>query len=189
MTRKSLVVCVDDDEQMLASVARSLKREPTLEIRTTLEPDQVLEWIVNEDVAVLVSDYEMPKMTGAQLAGRARRLRPETVRILLTGMRSLETAIDGINQGEIFRFINKPFVDKVLHQAVLDGVQRHEELLALTGDRERRERRDALRTALEAEYPGISVVPRANEVVIVTADPWNDAIALGIAGLDRKLES
>jgi len=189
MTRKSLVVCVDDDEQMLQSVARSLKRESTLEIRTTLEPDQVLEWIVNEDVAVLVSDYEMPKMTGAQLAGRARRLRPETVRILLTGMRSLETAIDGINQGEIFRFINKPFVDKVLHQAVLDGVQRHEELLALTGDRERRERRDALRTALEAEYPGISIVPRAGEVVIVTADPWNDAIALGIAGLDRKLES
>jgi DNA-binding NtrC family response regulator len=189
MTRKSLIVCVDDDEDMLHSIARSLRREPTLEIRTTLEPDQVLEWIVNEDVAVLVSDYEMPKMTGAQLAGRARRLRPETVRILLTGMRSFETAIDGINQGEIFRFINKPFHDKVLHRAVLDGVQRHEELLALSGDRERRERRDALRTALEAEYPGISVVPRAGEVVIVTADPWSDAITLGLTGLDRKLES
>jgi DNA-binding NtrC family response regulator len=188
MTRKSLVVCVDDDEQMVMSVARSLRREPTLEIRTTLDPHQVLEWIAKEDVAVLVSDYEMPTMTGAQLAGRARRLRPETVRILLTGMRSLETAIDGINQGEIFRFINKPFVDKVLHQAVLDGAQRHEELLALTGDRERRERRDALRTALEAEYPGISTVERNGDVVIVTADPWRDALALGIAGLDRKLE-
>jgi FixJ family two-component response regulator len=110
------------------------------------------------------------------------------VRILLTGMRSLETAIDGINQGEIFRFINKPFVDKVLHQAVLEGAQRHEELLALSGDRERRERRDALRTALEAEYPGISSVQRDGDVVILTADPWRDALALGITGLDRKLE-
>jgi len=189
MTRKSLVVCVDDDEQMVASVARSLRREPTLEIRTTLDPDQVLEWIVKEDVAVLVSDYEMPKMTGAQLAGQARRLRPATVRILLTGMRSLETAIDGINQGEIFRFINKPFSDKVLHAAVLEAAARHEELLALSGDRERRERGIALREALELEYPGISVVSRSGEVVIVTADPWNDAIALGIAGLDRKLET
>jgi DNA-binding NtrC family response regulator len=189
MMRKSLVICVDDDEQMLMSVARSLRREPSLEIRTTLDPDQVLEWIVQEDVAVLVSDYEMPKMTGAQLAGKARRLRPETVRILLTGMRSLETAIDGINQGEIFRFINKPFQDKVLHQAVLDAAQRHEELLALTGDRERRERRDALRSALEAEFPGISQVQREQDVFVVTADPWNDAIALGLVGLDRKLES
>ncbi len=189
MTRKSLVVCVDDDEQMVTSVARSLRREPTLEIRTTLDPDEVLEWIVKEDVAVLVSDYEMPKMTGAQLAGKARRLRPETVRILLTGMRSLETAIDGINQGEIFRFINKPFQDKVLHAAVLEAAARHEELLALSGDRERRERGIALRNALEQEYPGISVVPRTGEVVVVTSDPWNEAIALGIAGLDRKLET
>lgn len=187
-TRKSLVVCVDDDEQMLQSVGRSLRREPTLEIRTTLDPDEVLEWIAKEDVAVLVSDYEMPKMTGAQLAGKARRVRPETVRILLTGMRSLETAIDGIHQGEIFRFINKPFVDKVLHQAVLDAAARHEELMALSGDRERRERRDALRSALEAEYPGISTVQRVNEAVVVSADPWGEAIALGIAGLDRKLE-
>gem|GEM_PF-1346625 len=189
MTRKSLVVCVDDDEQMVTSVARSLRREPTLEIRTTLDPDQVLEWIVKEDVAVLVSDYEMPKMTGAQLAGKARQLRPETVRILLTGMRSLETAIDGINQGEIFRFINKPFSEKVLHAAVLEAAARHEELLALSGDRERRERGIALREALELEYPGISVVPRSGEVVVVTADPWNDALALGIVGLDRKLET
>ena len=185
---KSLVVCVDDDEQMLMSVARSLRREPSLEIRTTLDPEQVLEWIAKEEVSVLVSDYEMPTMTGAQLAGKARRLRPETIRILLTGMRSLETAIDGIHQGEIFRFINKPFQDKVLHQAVLDGVQRHEELMALTGDRERRERRDALRVELETEYPGISHVVRQNDAVIVSPDPWNDAMDLGLVGLDRKLE-
>jgi DNA-binding NtrC family response regulator len=186
--RKSLVVCVDDDEQMVMSVARSLRREPSLEIRTTLDPDEVLEWLAKEEVAVLVSDYEMPKMTGAQLAGKARRVRPETVRILLTGMRSLETAIDGINQGEIFRFINKPFVDKVLHAAVLDGVQRHEELLALTGDRARRERRDALRVELETEYPGISHVVRQQDAVVVSSDPWDEAIALGLTGLDRKLE-
>jgi len=185
---KALVICVDDDEALLATVVRSLRRDPALEVRSTSEPQQVLEWIAAEDVAVLVSDYEMPQMTGAQLAGKAKRVRPETVRILLTGMRTLETAIDGIHQGEIFRFINKPFQDKVLHQAVLDGVQRHEELMALTGDRERRERRDALRIALETEYPGISHVVRQQDAVVVSADPWNDAIELGLVGLDRKLE-
>ena len=189
MTKKPVIVCVDDDEAMLGTVSRCLRRETSLDVRTTLSASEALAWIAQDDIAVLVSDYEMPQMTGAQLAGKARRLRPETVRILLTGMRSLETAIDGIHQGEIFRFINKPFQDKQLHQAVLEAAERHEELLALSGDRERRERRDALREALELEYPGISAVPRASEVIVVTSDPWNDAIAMGISGLDRKLES
>jgi len=186
---KSLVICVDDDEQLLAAVSRSLRRDPALEVRSTTEPAQVIEWVVAEDVAVLVSDYEMPQMTGAQLAGKVKRLRPETVRILLTGMRTLETAIDGIHQGEIFRFINKPFDDKVLRQAVTDGVKRHEELMALSVDRERRERASALRSELEAEFPGITSVERQGNVVIVTADPWSEALALGLTGLDRKLET
>jgi DNA-binding NtrC family response regulator len=186
---KSLVICVDDDEQLLAAVSRSLRRDPALEVRSTTEPGQVIEWVVAEEVAVLVSDYEMPQMTGAQLAGKVKRLRPETVRILLTGMRTLETAIDGIHQGEIFRFINKPFDDRVLRAAVTDAIKRHDEMMALSGDRQRRERAAALRADLEAEFPGITHVERVGETVVVTADPWSEALALGLGGLDRKLES
>jgi DNA-binding NtrC family response regulator len=186
---KSLVICVDDDEQLLAAVSRSLRRDPALEVRSTTEPAQVIEWVVAEDVAVLVSDYEMPQMTGAQLAGKVKRLRPETVRILLTGMRTLETAIDGIHQGEIFRFINKPFDDRVLRTAVTDALKRHDELMALSGDRQRRERASALRADLEAEFPGITNVERIGETIVVTADPWSEALELGLGGLDRKLET
>ena len=185
---KALVVCVDDDALMLGTVSRCLRREPSLEIRTSANPHEVLGWIATDEVAVLVSDYDMPEMTGAQLAGQAKKIRPETVRILLTGRRTLETAIDGINQGEVFRFINKPFEDKQLRQVVLEAVQRNAELLALSGDRQRRERREALRAALEAEYPGISEVARDGDVLTVTADPWGDAAALGLVGLDKKLE-
>ena len=185
--RKYSIVCVDDDVDMLATVARSLRREPTFDVRTTTNPPEAIGWIASETIAVLVSDYEMPLMTGAQLAGHAKKLRPETVRILLTGKRTLETAIDGINQGEIFRFLGKPFEDKMLRQAVLDGVQRHEELLALSGDRQRRERREALRMALESEFPGISTVGN-DEVLEVTSDPWSEAPALGLAGLDAAWE-
>lgn len=186
---KYLVICVDDDDAMLAAVARCLRREPSFDVRATTSARDALAWIAAEQVAVLVSDYDMPEMTGAQLAGQAKRMRPETVRILLTGKRTLETALDGINQGEVFRFINKPFEDKALRAAVMQGVERHNELLALSGDRQRRERREALRAALESEYPGISEVTREGNVFEVTADPWTDAKALGLAGLDRDLES
>jgi DNA-binding NtrC family response regulator len=183
-----LIVCVDDDEAMLNTVVRCLKREQ-IQIRSTLSASEALGWISSEDVAVLVSDYDMPEMTGAQLAGHARRVRPETVRILLTGKRTLETAIDGINQGEIFKFLNKPFDSEQLRGAVRAGVQRNRELLEMSGDRQRRERRDAMRAALEAEYPGISAVQRnGSEPYAVAADPWGDAAALGLPGLSKALE-
>src|SRR5882757_7808474 len=155
-----VIVCVDDDEAMLSTVVRCLRREP-FEVRFTLSANEALAWVAGADIAVLVSDYEMPEMTGAQLAGHARRARPETVRILLTGKRTLETAIDGINQGEIFKFLNKPFDNEQLRAAMNAGVARNKELLAMSGDRQRRERREALRKALESEYPGISHVTRA----------------------------
>jgi DNA-binding NtrC family response regulator len=186
--RNPLVICVDDDEAMLNTVIRCLKRE-AFDLRSTLSASEALGWIASEDVAVLVSDYDMPEMTGAQLAGHARRVRPETVRILLTGKRTLETAIDGINQGEIFKFLNKPFDSEQLRAAVRAGVERNRELLEMSGDRQRRERREALRTALEAEFPGISHVARpAGEPYTVPADPWAEAAELGLLGLGADLE-
>ena len=186
--KKSLVTCIDDDEDIVASVARSLRREPSLEVRTTTNHHQLLEWVQHEEVAVLVSDYEMPEITGAQLAGIVKRVRPETVRILLTGRRTLDTAIDGINQGEIFRFLQKPFDEKQLRKAVLEGVQRHDELMALSGDRERRERRQQLVAALESEYPGITKVERSNDVMVVTDDPWSLAVELGLYEISPTME-
>ncbi len=186
--RAPLVICVDDDEAMLNTVMRCLKRE-VFEVRSTLSASEALGWIASEEVAVLVSDYDMPEMTGAQLAGHAKRVRPETVRILLTGKRTLETAIDGINQGEIFKFLNKPFDSEQLRAAVRAGVERNRELLEMSGDRQRRERREALRTALEGEYPGISQVARpAGEPYAVPDDPWRDAAELGLRGLTADLE-
>lgn len=188
-TKLPIVVCVDDDEAMLATVARCLRREP-IEVRATLSASEALGWIAADEISVLVSDYEMPEMTGAQLAGHARRVRPETVRVLLTGRRTLETAVDGINQGEIFRFLNKPFDNDVLRSTVQEAIARNKELLAMSGDRERRERREALRAALEQEYPGISEVTRIEGMLHeVPADPWAEAAVLGLVGFTKKLES
>ena len=75
--------------------ASMLVRREAIEIRSTTSAREALGWIAADEVAVLVSDYEMPEMTGAQLAGHARRVRPETGRILLTGKRTLATKLAG----------------------------------------------------------------------------------------------
>jgi DNA-binding NtrC family response regulator len=181
-----LVVCVDDDAVILATLARCLRR-PGLEIRTTESPSDALVWIANDDVAVLISDYDMPEMTGAQLAGQARRLRPETVRILVTGQRSLETAVEGINQGEVFRFVAKPF-DRVQLVAIVDAaLERHRELVEVSGERQRGERRRALRAALDKEYPGLSEIAREPDGHYRVDDPAAIAAGLGWAELARML--
>lgn len=184
---KALVVLIDDDESLLAAVSRTLRREPSFDVRKTTSPHEVLDWVRNEDVAVLLADYEMPEMNGAQLAGMVRVLRPETVRILLTGNRRLETAIDGINQGEIFRFLTKPYDDVLLRRSVHEAIARNTELKALTGDRERKDRRDRIRQALEADYPGIATAA-PDRTVTVTEDPWLALDALGLHDLRTALE-
>lgn len=184
---KSLIVCVDDDPTVLAAVGRTLRRDD-LEIRTTESPSDALAWIANDDVAVLVSDYDMPTMTGAQLAGHARLLKPEVVRILLTGQQDLETAIDGINQGEVFRFISKPFDRDHLRKSVDAALERHRELVELSGDRERRQRRQRLRAALEGEYRGITEVARDPDGRYRVDDPKRLAAELGWAAFAQAID-
>ena len=178
----STILCVDDDPDVLSVLARVLKRDG-LEVRTTESPADALAWIAHDDIAVLISDYDMPEMTGAQMCGQAKRLRPETVRVLLTGQRDLHTAVDGINQGEVFRFISKPFEHKALREIVGAALERHRELVELSGDRTKRERSIAMRAAIEREYPGITTVTREEDGRYVVPEARSLAAELGMTEL------
>lgn len=184
---KPIIICVDDDAATLATVARLLRRDDR-EVRATESARDALVWIANEDVAVLISDYDMPEMTGAQLAAQVLQLRPEVVRVLLTGQRSLETALDGINQGEVFRFVTKPFSPPHLLAVVDAALARHRELLELTGARQRRGRRAALRASLEREFPGITTVARGTDGRYVVEPAGAVAAALGWDAFARALD-
>jgi len=176
------ILCVDDDPDVLGLLARVLRRAD-LQIRTTESPADALAWIASDDIAVLISDYDMPAMTGAQLAGQAKRIRPETTRVLLTGQRDLHTAVDGINQGEIFKFVAKPFDHKLLRETVDAAIARHHELAEWAGDRARRDRGRAMRAELEAAFPRISAVAREADGRYVVRDPMALAAELGLPEL------
>ncbi|MEZ6104810.1 MAG: response regulator [Pirellulaceae bacterium] len=64
--------------------------------------------------AVVVSDMQMPGMTGVQLLHRIGELSPDTVRMMLTGNADQQTAVEAVNEGHIFRFLNKPCEPEVL---------------------------------------------------------------------------
>jgi response regulator RpfG family c-di-GMP phosphodiesterase len=75
--------------------------------------------------AVIVSDMRMPEMNGAEFLAQARRLAPDAVRILLTGESDLASAITAVNQGEIFRFLQKPCVPELLEASISAAAERH----------------------------------------------------------------
>jgi len=157
-----VIICVDDDADVARVVARSLKREH-LQLMSTTEPQEALEWIVDNEVAVLVSDYEMPVMNGIELASRVRELSPTTVRVLLTGHLDIETALASINEGEIYRFIPKPLHVDALVSVVHQAIAYHHELAAVATARHRAIERARAEAKLEAKFPTITTPARAHD--------------------------
>jgi ActR/RegA family two-component response regulator len=105
MTEKILLV--DDDSNILDGYRRSLSRE--FRIETAMGGRQALQLTSeNGPYAVVVSDMRMPGMDGLQLLCAIKGQSPDTTRVMLTGNADTDTAINAINEGSIFRFLNKP---------------------------------------------------------------------------------
>ncbi len=118
------VLFVDDDANVLAAIRRGLSKSFALE--TAGGGVEALEKIDRRNpYAVIVADMRMPAMDGVELLRRVRKRTPETVRIMLTGDSDLGTATKAVNEGEIFRYLNKPCPLETLQQAVEAGVAQY----------------------------------------------------------------
>jgi signal transduction histidine kinase len=101
------VLCVDDEPHVLAALSDGLRRR--FEVVTAQGGGPGLQALANQGpFTVVVSDYMMPGMNGGEFLAYARVAAPDTVRLLLTGQTDMHTAIDAVNEGNIFRLLNKP---------------------------------------------------------------------------------
>jgi len=118
------ILLVDDDSNVLDGYRRSLSREFLLE--TAIGSDQGLALIeTNGPYAVIVSDMRMPGMNGIQLLSAVKTASPDTIRVILTGNAELQTAIDAINEGSIFRFLIKPCDRQVMAQTLTAALMQY----------------------------------------------------------------
>ena len=122
--RKYDVLFVDDEPVTLQAFERQLRRG--FSIRTAGGGAEALT-ILQEDgpCAVIISDMQMPGMDGIQLLTRVKSLYPDMVRIMLTGNADKETAIEAVNNGEIFRFLTKPTTSKALSASLEAAVRQY----------------------------------------------------------------
>lgn len=110
------VLFVDDEPRVLTTM-RMLFRN-TYELFFAESGSKALEVLRLQAMDVIVSDQRMPGMTGIELLRESRELNPHAMRILLTGYSDLNAIIGSINEGEIFRFVNKPWANEELSQTV-----------------------------------------------------------------------
>jgi|GEM_PF-2335002 len=111
---------IDDEAGILSAMRRILRGTP-LALRCFGSPAEALEALGSEKPAVVVSDYRMPGMTGIELLEKFKARSPNTTRILLTGFVDLESSLDAINRGSVYRIVRKPWEDEELRTAILAG--------------------------------------------------------------------
>lgn len=97
-----------DDEERIVSLLRTIFRQ-SYEVHIATSADEALKIISAMHIHVIVSDQRMPGMLGIELLSKVRLLSPNTMRILLTGYSDLAAIVGSVNDGEVFRYINKPW--------------------------------------------------------------------------------
>lgn len=120
------VLCVDDEVEVLEGFKQNLRR--SFNIHLTTDPMQALEKLKEKKFSVILSDMRMPQMNGAEFLERSRKISPDATRILLTGQCDMASAIAAVNEGQVFRFLNKPCAPKDL-KAVLDLAIKQNQLI------------------------------------------------------------
>ncbi|WP_180699437.1 HD domain-containing phosphohydrolase [Pseudomonas crudilactis] len=107
------VLLVDDEESILNSLRRLLRGQP-YDLLLATSGVQALEILAQQPVNLVVSDARMPGMDGASLLAHVRERYPATARIMLTGYADPAAIIKAINDGQIHRYISKPWNDEEL---------------------------------------------------------------------------
>ncbi len=197
--RRFGVLLLDDEEAILESLELTLGDDyRVFTARTGAEGLEILE---REDVAVVISDQVMPGMSGVEFLERVKERRPDTIRMMLTGYADIGSLTRAINQGQIYRYVPKPWEPDELRMNVRRAVEtwqlqaENAQLtleLASANDRLRRENQ-YLRREVERRYAFDQMIgesPAMNRVFAVVekvADTDATVLLTGETGTGKDL--
>ncbi len=126
---KHKVLFVDDEPNILEGYKRQFRK--IFLVHTALGGREGLKILTEQGpFAVVVSDLKMPEMNGIEFLSKVKALSPDTVRMMLTGYADLQTAIEAVNEGNVFRFLTKPCPPDKLALAIGEGLKQYELIIA-----------------------------------------------------------
>ena len=195
------ILCIDDEQNVLRSLTRLFLDDPYEILTAPSGAEGLLILAQSGTVPVVISDYRMPGMNGVEFLSEVRKRWPETVRIVLSGYADTGAIVSAINEGQIYRFVAKPWNDDELRVTVANALERYElgrnnhelteelrrknnELTALNRDLERRvaERTGALTTQNRLLTESLGILDNL-PMAIVGMDPQGTVFQCNRKGL------
>lgn len=176
------VLILDDETLILKALRRTLRQDP-YEVEVFSDPRAALEALRTFRPDVVISDHMMPQMTGLEFLELARERLPDSLRMMLTGHADMQTAIDSLNHGAVYRFITKPWDDvelkTTLHLACEHIDLQREQRLLLSRVR----CQQAVLDRLMREYPGLAQFRRdeGGAILIDEAELEDEPVRPGAA--------
>jgi two-component system NtrC family sensor kinase len=190
MEEQIRILFVDDERNVLRSLERTFLDEnyDILTANSGAEGLQTLQEV--SPIQVVISDYRMPEMTGVDFLRDVCKQWPDTVRIVLSGYADTASIVSAINEGEIYKFIPKPWNDDELKVTIVNALERYnlnkknkelsealkaknEELERINNDLQRMIGEKTSKVQLQRE-----VIMRAQDITY--------AIPVGIIGIDPE---
>jgi two-component system probable response regulator PhcQ len=165
-TNKATILLVDDEPHVTDALKRALRREP-YEFLTATSGAAGQELLERHRVDVVISDEQMPGMSGSEFLSAVRKKYPHTIRMILSGHASLEAAVRAINEGEVYRFFLKPCNPTDLIITVQQALA-HKQLEEQSRRLLRQYQRQASTLArLEQQRPGLLLLDTDEEGAVV----------------------
>ena len=121
---KRKIIIVDDEPANLRVLERLFRNE--YEVMTAESGAEALRLLQQHDVALIITDQRMPNMTGIELLKQTASLRPQLVRIILTGYTDVETLVEAINSGLVYKYVTKPWNNDELRLTISRALEHYE---------------------------------------------------------------
>jgi len=162
------ILVVDDEEHVREALSKLLDREGYTVI-TADGPTEALEILRQQPIKLVISDQNMPDMSGIEFFRLIRERHPQVCRIMLTGDPERDTIFRAVNEGEVYRFLPKPWNNTMLRVTVYFAFE------AIQLEEENRRLLSALRRqlhfvrSLERDFPYLAALARQEEAELLLA--------------------
>lgn len=130
MNKKS-VLFIDDEKNLLATIKRQLKIH-NYDVHIASTAKQAFDVLKGNNIAVIVSDQRMPNISGAELLAQIKEKYPNATRLIMSGYTDYETLEKAINQGEIYKFVPKPWNESELLTILEGAFSNHHQKVSFT---------------------------------------------------------
>jgi response regulator RpfG family c-di-GMP phosphodiesterase len=126
-TFKRPILIVDDEPEVLHSLKNLLRHD--YRVFTASSGADGLHILETEIIHLVMTDQRMPEMTGVEMLKRVKNEHPAAIRLIFTGYAEVKSVIAAINQGNVFRFLSKPWEPEELMTVLRSAGEHHDHIV------------------------------------------------------------